>query len=285
VGLVLLVPTAQAAVTIGDVDFGSSVSCSAPTGMVQDVPQTGKTYQIPSDGVITSFSFFAGGGGIGGDTQTKLLVLERLDSGSYRVAAASQTETVGAEFLVTRPTRVPVSAGQTIGSYGFSCSGLPDGGGVIRSFSGPEPAVGSTQTFVSPTPGRMVLAATIESDCDEDGFGDETQDPHPACPRTLTLAANKSKVKKGRRVTLSGQLTQLARQTECQSGQPVELQRKRPTQTSFTTIEQLQTDAAGAFSAKEKVRKTFEYRALVPETANCAGQTSNTEKVKVKKPK
>jgi hypothetical protein len=33
------------------------------------------------------------------------------------------------------------------------------------------------------------------------------------------------------------------------------------------------------------VKKTFEYRAQVPETATCAGQTSNTEKVKVKKQK
>jgi hypothetical protein len=51
----------------------------------------------------------------------------------------------------------------------------------------------------------------------------------------------------------------------------------------LSPIEQLQTDAAGNFSAEEKVKKTFQYRAQVPETATCAGQTSNIEKVKVKR--
>jgi hypothetical protein len=41
----------------------------------------------------------------------------------------------------------------------------------------------------------------------------------------------------------------------------------------------------GHFSARKRVEKTFEYRAQVPETATCAGGISNTEKVKVKKPK
>jgi hypothetical protein len=103
--------------------------------------------------------------------------------------------------------------------------------------------------------------------------------------RTLTLDANKNKVKEGKRVTLTGQLTEIVRQGPCESGQTVALQRKKPSQSTFTTLEQLQTDAAGHFSTKEKVTKTFEYRAQVAETATCLGQTSNTEKVKVKKPK
>jgi hypothetical protein len=92
-------------------------------------------------------------------------------------------------------------------------------------------------------------------------------------------------VKKGKRVTLSGRLTELARQGECQSGQTVQLQRKKPSQTTYTTVEQLLTDASGSFSAKEKVKKTFQYRAQVAETATCGAQTSNIEKVRVKKKK
>jgi hypothetical protein len=84
-------------------------------------------------------------------------------------------------------------------------------------------------------------------------------------------------------VTLSGQLNQIVRQGPCESGQTVELQRKGPSQTTFKTVEQLQSDAAGNFSTRKKVKKTFEYRAQVPETSTCAGQTSNTEKVKVNK--
>jgi hypothetical protein len=288
-GILLLAPTAQAAVTIGDVDPGSSTSCSGPTaGMVQDVPQTGKTYVIPSDGVITSFSFSGGGGGEGDPTQTKLLVLERLDAGTYRVAAASQTETVLGQFLVTRPTRVPVSAGQTIGSFGFSCYALPaDGGGMVRSFTGPEPAVGSTQTFLSPTAGRIVLAATIEPDCDSDGFGDETQDQSiGSChPRNVSLDANKHKVKKGKKVTLSGQIAEARQTGACAANQTVELQRKKPSASGFTTVAQLQTDAGGAFTTKRKVKKTLEYEARLAETATCGAADSNVEKVKAKTPR
>jgi hypothetical protein len=107
--------------------------------------------------------------------------------------------------------------------------------------------------------------------------------PPPKADRTLTLDANKNKVKKGKRVTLTGQVNQVTRQGACESNQPVQLQRKKPSQTTFTTVEQLQTSATGTFLTKEKVKKTYEYRAQVAETAACAGQTSNTEKIKVKK--
>jgi hypothetical protein len=115
--------------------------------------------------------------------------------------------------------------------------------------------------------------------------------PAPPAPetakadRTLTLDANKNKVKRGKKVRLSGQVNAAVRQGPCESGQTVELQRKRPKQTTFTTFAQLQTDAQGTFSLKKKLRKTFEFRAQVAETDACLGQISNTEKVKVKKKK
>jgi hypothetical protein len=118
--------------------------------------------------------------------------------------------------------------------------------------------------------------------------GAEALQPEPTvqqASRTLTLDANKNKVKKGKKVTLSSQVNEIVRQGPCESGQTVQLQRKKPSQASFTTVEQLQTNAAGNFTTKEKVKKTFQYRAQVGETATCAGQTSNTEKVKVKKKK
>jgi hypothetical protein len=111
------------------------------------------------------------------------------------------------------------------------------------------------------------------------------EDTAAKADRTLTLDANKNKVKKGKRVTLTGQVNQVTRQGACESGQPVQLQRKKPSQTTFTTVEQLQTSATGGFSTKEKVKKTYEYRAEVAETAACGGGLSNTEKVKVKKKK
>jgi hypothetical protein len=105
----------------------------------------------------------------------------------------------------------------------------------------------------------------------------------PKADRTLALDANKNKVKKRKKVTLSGDVNASGNAGTCEANQTIELQRKKPTQTSFTTFQQLQTDGAGGFSLKTKVKKTFEYRAQVSETATCNGQVSNTEKVKVKK--
>jgi hypothetical protein len=87
-------------------------------------------------------------------------------------------------------------------------------------------------------------------------------------------------VKKRKRVTLSGRVTELVRQGECQTSQAVQLQRKRPSQTTFTTFLQVQTDAQGNFSTRLRVRKTFEYRAQLPEAGGCDDQSSNVEKVK-----
>jgi hypothetical protein len=128
----------------------------------------------------------------------------------------------------------------------------------------------------------------LDADCDTDGLGDSTPDPNlfggncPARGRTATLDASKNKVKKGKKVRLSGRVSETARQGECQSAQTVELQRKRPKQTSFTTFAQVQTDAQGSFLLKKKVKKTVEFRAQVVETAACAAALSNSEKVKVK---
>jgi hypothetical protein len=137
----------------------------------------------------------------------------------------------------------------------------------------------------------IVFATFVEPDCDSDGFGDETQDPSlfggscPARGRSVTLDANKNKIKKGKKVRLTGQVNATARQGPCETGQTVELQRKRPKQTTFTTFAQVQTDAQGSFSLKKKVKKTFEFRAQVVETAACTAALSNSEKVKVKKKK
>jgi hypothetical protein len=45
------------------------------------------------------------------------------------------------------------------------------------------------------------------------------------------------------------------------------------------------TDSAGNFSLKVKVKKTYFYRAVVGETDACDDELSNTQKVRVQKPK
>jgi Tol biopolymer transport system component len=134
---------------------------------------------------------------------------------------------------------------------------------------------------------------------DEFGFADRqgTITIHVRAARTISFDATKAKkkkqagkeprlaVRKGKKAQFSGDVSAPQNVAACEANQPVELQRKKPTQTTFTTFEQLQTDAAGNFSTKEKIKKTFEWRAVVGETQACEDATSNSEKVKAKKKK
>jgi len=143
--------------------------------------------------------------------------------------------------------------------------------------------------------GKLDLSANVEPDCDADGFGDETQDPdisscNPPAPksdRTLTLDANKGKVEKGRKVRLSGQIDAPQNEGGCEPNQAVELQRKAKNapDAAFATFRTVQTDGTGNYSTKQKVKKTYFYRAIVQETASCDDESSNSQKVRVQKKK
>jgi hypothetical protein len=116
--------------------------------------------------------------------------------------------------------------------------------------------------------------------------------------RTVTFDATKAKkkgktsgkipllkVKKGKKARFSGQVSAPEDVAGCQANQTLDLQRKKPKATTFTTFEQVQTDATGAFTTKERIKKTFEWRAVLAENQNCDDATSISEKVKAKKKK
>jgi hypothetical protein len=214
---------------------------------------------------------------------------------NFRIVGESQSKSPQAGSLNTyTDVGIPVEAGDVIGLYfpgNTPCLRGPRDGYLIHYIGGDAPP-GTAGTFGTTSDLQFDLSAILEADCDADGLGDETQDPglpfSEACgkgSRALTLDANKNKVKKGKKVTLSGRLTTAARQGPCDVNQSVELQRKRPSQASYTAFTQVQTDSQGSFSLKRKVKKTFEFRAQVVETAACTPALSNSEKVKVKKKK
>jgi len=87
----------------------------------------------------------------------------------------------------------------------------------------------------------------------------------------------------GRKARLSGTVSAPQDVAGCQSNQTVMVQRRKPKQKAFATFVQVHTDAAGKFSIKRKVKKTFVYRAVVGETLACDDATSNREKVRAKK--
>jgi hypothetical protein len=290
--IVALAPgQAGAATQIGQT-FNATENCGEDPITLLQSGSPGGQYAAPLSGVITSWSYQAGAVA---PQQLKLKVGRAAGGDSFRIVGESAVQSPTANALNTYPTRVSVEAGDVIGFFIFGVdppcgSAMP---GYPFRFALGDPSPGTTMSYAAPAEdAQLDVSAILEADCDNDGFGDETQDPElppgQACGkgnRTLTLDANKNKVKKRKKVTLSGGLSSAARQGPCEAGQTVELQRKRPKQTTFTTFAQVQTDVQGSFSLKKKVKKTFEFRAQVVETAACTAALSNSEKVKVKKKK
>jgi hypothetical protein len=107
-------------------------------------------------------------------------------------------------------------------------------------------------------------------------------EPQPKADGTLTIDANKGKVEKGRKVTLTGQLD-VASNESCEPNRQIQIQRRLKSQddSKFATFKAVQTDATGNYSLRVKVKKTYFYRAVVSETDACDDETSNSQKVRV----
>jgi hypothetical protein len=249
-------------------------SSTAPGGLV-----------APIDGVVVRWRIK-----VENDVIPVALRITRPGIGAARTGAGTGPSVTPAPGAIsTFEIRLPIHEGDALGidcCQEANLDAFGDTAGAHFSVWNPRLEDGAPLRVVSPMLSQELLVnADIEPDCDSDGRGDETQDTNiSAChPRTLTLDANDAKVREGQKVLFSGQLVSVRQDAAgCAADQTVELQRKKR-KASFTTFEQLQTDAAGSFFTKEKVKKTFKYRALVPETATCAGGISDTEKVKVKK--
>ena len=169
--------TSSAATTVGQT--GPSVGCSpASTGNVQDLVAGPPTYQVPTDGVITSWSATESTAG----KQTKLLVLRPVSGTTFNVVAKSALETWTAGDTETFATQIPVQAGELIGNWGEICAVAGTPGDQFHFFTGADPATGADQAFASAgTNGfRLNLSANLEPDCNHNGLGDETQDPGAA---------------------------------------------------------------------------------------------------------
>jgi DNA-binding beta-propeller fold protein YncE len=104
--------------------------------------------------------------------------------------------------------------------------------------------------------------------------------------RTVTLNASKKKVKKNKKATLSGDISAPQNVAGCESGQAVELQRKRKKKDKdFKAVKTLTSDGSGGFTSKQKIKKTSQFRAVLAASATCDAAQSPTKKVKVKKKK
>ena len=111
-----------------------------------------------------------------------------------------------------------------------------------------------------------------------------TNPPGGPASRTLTLSASKKKVKKGKKVTLSGDIAS-SDAAGCEAGQAVTLQRKGAKDKDFKTVATLTADGAGAFTSKQKLKKTAQFKATLAAESACDAADSAPKKVKVKKKK
>jgi hypothetical protein len=101
----------------------------------------------------------------------------------------------------------------------------------------------------------------------------------PLAGRTLELAPSAASVRRGRFVTMRGNLEAFANERGCESGQTVLLQRRRPGSPRYGTIARMRTQSDGDFVRRIRVFRTYIYRAFVGRTTACLGAVSNRERV------
>jgi hypothetical protein len=100
--------------------------------------------------------------------------------------------------------------------------------------------------------------------------------------RTLDVAANRNRVRRGGKVRLRGALEAFANPSGCESRQAVAIQRRSPRSPVYKTFKNVTTSTSGRFSLAFKPRKTAVYRARVAQTASCLGAASSGERVTVR---
>ena len=203
----LAAPSADAAVTLGQV-FTPTAQTTAT--VAQTAVTSGVGYTVPSDGVITSWTFQADPEG----ATVRLKVVRANPDGTHTLVGQSAVETVAPNQLGSFRTRVPVKAGDFIGTAGISGKTVAytgaDGDRVVLAAGDQEP--GSTTNYSNVQGIRVDVTASLEPDADADGYGDEsedlcTTDPTLQTPCTsdlrTTVRTDRPRVSPGSELTFS----------------------------------------------------------------------------------
>jgi hypothetical protein len=184
--LVLGAQSAHAASYLGSPDTTAApdgYACAGcPAGLrmgLQQFALRGATIEAPEDGVVTAASAYAKR--IGGSEQPRIAVLRTGDDGGVDVVASAPlpvSSPTGA-FHQVEDLHLPIETGDSIGflfrtgqvDLGTRARKRPDG--AVQTFTQPCDSCGSD----GGTGSELLLDAVLEPDVDEDGLGDETQDP------------------------------------------------------------------------------------------------------------
>jgi hypothetical protein len=183
---VIATPNASAATHVGATftpGFGNSCLGGPDWEVVQTGRASGPSYATPSKGVLTTWSFQADDA-----VQTVMTLRVFRPTGTahqYQVIAdgSSGLETIPASSgLHNFPTRIPVNAGDLIGirsTSGECGSETLNSADTYDGYFGTATAVGALGSFTAYNGWIWDISASLEPDADNDGFGDESQDPCP----------------------------------------------------------------------------------------------------------
>jgi hypothetical protein len=266
--------------TAGDITFaadGSLYGWMLPAPTTNDLATINKATGAAT--VVGEAGGLSGGGGLAFSPGGVLFHTALDDGPLYTVNPATGAVTPVAPLSGT--------AGVQLAALAFDAAGTLFAARV--DYNNTNPAASEVVTIETAT-GQITPRGPSVNRLDAIEFGEV---PDLRAPRTISFDATKAKpkagarprlgVRKGKKVLLSGDVGAPQNVAGCESAQTVELQRKKKGEAGFTTFTQVQTDAGGAFSLRQKVKKTYEYRALLSESAACAGATSASEKVKAKR--
>jgi Ca2+-binding RTX toxin-like protein len=179
---------ASAAEVIGQVPTGAPrTDCQPNEAYVQQQVPAPPDYTPSAHGVISSWSAKAGNSASG---QLQFLVLRPTGAtDTFTVIGKDSIKTLSTPNAVNTFSGVqfPINAGDRIGYWQPNVASRPCAFDVTPvlptnqfTFTSPisEPTQGSTLIFSGTQDTfRVNLAATVEDDCDNDGLGDQTQDP------------------------------------------------------------------------------------------------------------
>src|SRR5215207_7267007 len=167
---------AGAAAQVGQTVDPAGSFCS-PNNLtwLQSISPSNGSFVVPFDGVITSWSYQ---GGAFPPAQLKLKV-GRVGATSLTIVGDSAPANPVANQLKTFPTQVTAHDDDVIGflTTNGQCAALGQVGyaAVFANGDIPPPA-GTGSPITTETNVHLDLSALLESDCDQDGLGDETQD-------------------------------------------------------------------------------------------------------------
>jgi hypothetical protein len=101
--------------------------------------------------------------------------------------------------------------------------------------------------------------------------------------RGLTLRSSNRRVRRNKRIRLTGILRASGGPRSCRSRQKIAIQRRKTSGGRFQTFEVAVTNRAGSFRITMRPVRTYVYRARVSQTTRCMGATSKTATVTVRK--